>query len=96
MLARIVTEDWVSGGHHRRQPAPHPDLGADSAGPRSRMDRQWRLLSRLSALPDVVAGLPTLKVFGRAGRAGRIDQTHHRYTGSDPRRCGSPSCRPSR
>ncbi|CAM5629511.1 hypothetical protein SGLAM104S_10288 [Streptomyces glaucescens] len=32
-----------------------------------RMDRQWRLLSRLSGhFLDVVAGLPTLKVFGRA------------------------------
>ncbi|MGH9282289.1 MAG: thiol reductant ABC exporter subunit CydD, partial [Acidimicrobiales bacterium] len=31
------------------------------------MDRQWRLLSRLSHhFLDVVAGLPTLKVFGRA------------------------------
>ncbi|MGI5339064.1 thiol reductant ABC exporter subunit CydD [Streptomyces sp. CA-181903] len=33
----------------------------------SRMDRQWRLLERLSGhFLDVVAGLPTLKVFGRA------------------------------
>ncbi|GAA3053825.1 hypothetical protein GCM10020000_39720 [Streptomyces olivoverticillatus] len=33
----------------------------------SRMDKQWRLLSRLSGhFLDVVAGLPTLKVFGRA------------------------------
>jgi ATP-binding cassette subfamily C protein CydCD len=33
----------------------------------SRMDRQWQLLSRLSGhFLDVVAGLPTLKVFGRA------------------------------
>lgn len=33
----------------------------------SRMDRQWSLLSRLSGhFLDVVAGLPTLKVFGRA------------------------------
>ncbi len=34
---------------------------------RDRMDRQWRLLARLSGhFLDVVAGLPTLKVFGRA------------------------------
>ncbi len=34
---------------------------------RLQMDRQWRLLSRLSGhFLDVVAGLPTLKVFGRA------------------------------
>jgi thiol reductant ABC exporter CydD subunit len=34
---------------------------------RARTDRQWRLLSQLSGhFLDVVAGLPTLKVFGRA------------------------------
>ncbi|MGI5041812.1 hypothetical protein ACM9HB_35895, partial [Streptomyces sp. JAC128] len=33
----------------------------------SRMNRQWKLLSRLSGhCLDVVAGLPTLKLFGRA------------------------------
>lgn len=33
----------------------------------ARMDRQWRLLARLSGhFLDVVEGLPTLKVFGRA------------------------------
>lgn len=33
----------------------------------ARMDRQWQLLTRLSGhFLDVVAGLPTLKVFGRA------------------------------
>lgn len=33
----------------------------------TRMDRQWQLLARLSGhFLDVVAGLPTLKVFGRA------------------------------
>lgn len=36
---------------------------------RSRVDRQWETLSRLSGhFLDLVAGLPTLKVFGRARR----------------------------
>jgi ATP-binding cassette subfamily C protein CydCD len=36
---------------------------------RSRVDRQWETLSRLSGhFLDLVAGLPTLKVFGRAKR----------------------------
>jgi ATP-binding cassette subfamily C protein CydCD len=36
---------------------------------RSRVDRQWQTLSRLSGhFLDLVAGLPTLKVFGRAKR----------------------------
>ncbi len=36
-------------------------------GTRAQMDRQWRAISRLGQhFVDVVAGLPTLKVFGRA------------------------------
>ena len=36
-------------------------------GTRAQMDRQWRAISRLGHhFVDVVAGLPTLKVFGRA------------------------------
>ncbi len=38
----------------------------------ARVTRQWRLLSRLSGhFLDVVTGLPTLKVFGRAGAQAR-------------------------
>jgi len=42
---------------------------------RSRVDRQWQTLSRLSGhFLDLVAGLPTLKVFGRAKRQAQAIQ----------------------
>ncbi|RZB18776.1 thiol reductant ABC exporter subunit CydD [Streptomyces sp. F001] len=68
VLARIVTEDWVSAaiivGTLPLIPVFMMLIGWATE---SRMDRQWRLLSRLSGhFLDVVAGLPTLKVFGRA------------------------------
>ncbi|MFJ4785951.1 thiol reductant ABC exporter subunit CydD [Streptomyces sp. NPDC088794] len=68
VLARIVTEDWVSAaiivGTLPLIPVFMILIGWAT---QSRMDRQWRLLSRLSGhFLDVVAGLPTLKVFGRA------------------------------
>ncbi|WP_406311045.1 thiol reductant ABC exporter subunit CydD [Streptomyces thermoviolaceus] len=68
VLARIVTEDWVAAaliaGTLPLIPVFMVLIGWAT---QSRMDRQWRLLSRLSGhFLDVVAGLPTLKVFGRA------------------------------
>ncbi|MFF9021632.1 thiol reductant ABC exporter subunit CydD [Streptomyces eurythermus] len=68
VLARIVTQDWVSAaiivGTLPLIPLFMMLIGWAT---QSRMDRQWRLLSRLSGhFLDVVAGLPTLKVFGRA------------------------------
>ncbi|MEU2712719.1 thiol reductant ABC exporter subunit CydD [Streptomyces sp. NPDC007205] len=68
VLARIVTEDWVSAaiivGTLPLIPLFMMLIGWAT---QSRTDRQWRLLSRLSGhFLDVVAGLPTLKVFGRA------------------------------
>ncbi|GAA2192029.1 thiol reductant ABC exporter subunit CydD [Streptomyces bangladeshensis] len=68
VLARIVTEDWVSAaiivGTLPLIPIFMVLIGWAT---QSRMDRQWRSLSRLSGhFLDVVAGLPTLKVFGRA------------------------------
>ncbi|MFF5534440.1 thiol reductant ABC exporter subunit CydD [Streptomyces cinerochromogenes] len=68
VLARIVTEDWVSAaiivGTLPLIPLFMMLIGWAT---QSWMDRQWRLLSRLSGhFLDVVAGLPTLKVFGRA------------------------------
>ncbi|MER6421549.1 thiol reductant ABC exporter subunit CydD [Streptomyces sp. NPDC001137] len=68
VLARIVTEDWVSAaiivGTLPLIPVFMVLIGWAT---QSRMDRQWRLLSRLSGhFLDVVVGLPTLKVFGRA------------------------------
>lgn len=68
VLARVVTEDWVSAaiivGTLPLIPVFMVLIGWAT---QSRMDRQWQLLSRLSGhFLDVVAGLPTLKVFGRA------------------------------
>ncbi|MEU2675503.1 thiol reductant ABC exporter subunit CydD [Streptomyces sp. NPDC007107] len=68
VLARIVTEDWVSAAIIMVT-LPLIPLFMILIGwaTQSRMDRQWKLLSRLSGhFLDVVAGLPTLKVFGRA------------------------------
>jgi ATP-binding cassette subfamily C protein CydCD len=68
VLLRVVTEDWVSAaiivGTIPLIPLFMILIGWVT---RSQTDRQWRLLSRLSGhFLDVVAGLPTLKVFGRA------------------------------
>lgn len=68
VLARVVTEDWVSAAIIVVT-LPLIPLFMILIGwaTQSRMDRQWRLLSGLSGhFLDVVAGLPTLKVFGRA------------------------------
>ncbi|MEK8144094.1 thiol reductant ABC exporter subunit CydD [Streptomyces sp. M10(2022)] len=68
VLARIVTEDWISAAIIVVT-LPLIPLFMILIGwaTQSRMDRQWRLLSQLSGhFLDVVAGLPTLKVFGRA------------------------------
>ncbi|MEV4679632.1 thiol reductant ABC exporter subunit CydD [Streptomyces kurssanovii] len=68
VLARIVTEDWVSAGIIVvTLPLIPAFMVLIGWATQSSMDRQWRLLSRLSGhFLDVVAGLPTLKVFGRA------------------------------
>ncbi|MFD6588893.1 thiol reductant ABC exporter subunit CydD [Streptomyces anulatus] len=68
VLARIVTEDWVSAAIIVVT-LPLIPLFMILIGwaTQSQMDRQWQLLSRLSGhFLDVVAGLSTLKVFGRA------------------------------
>ncbi|MGW1029200.1 thiol reductant ABC exporter subunit CydD [Streptomyces sp. NPDC002577] len=68
VLARIVTEDWVSAAIIVcTLPLIPVFMVLIGWATQSGMDRQWRLLSRLSGhFLDVVAGLPTLKVFGRA------------------------------
>ncbi|MER7662172.1 MULTISPECIES: thiol reductant ABC exporter subunit CydD [unclassified Streptomyces] len=68
VLARIVTEDWVSAAVIVvTLPLIPLFMVLIGWATQTRMDRQWRLLSRLSGhFLDVVAGLPTLKVFGRA------------------------------
>ncbi|MFH8451262.1 thiol reductant ABC exporter subunit CydD [Streptomyces fungicidicus] len=68
VLARIVTEEWVSAAIIVcTLPLIPLFMALIGWATQSRMDRQWLLLSRLSGhFLDVVAGLPTLKVFGRA------------------------------
>ncbi|MFD9866323.1 thiol reductant ABC exporter subunit CydD [Streptomyces niveus] len=68
VLARIVTDDWVSAGVIvLTLPLIPLFMVLIGWATQSRMDRQWQMLSRLSGhFLDVVAGLPTLKVFGRA------------------------------
>ncbi|MFI2427692.1 thiol reductant ABC exporter subunit CydD [Streptomyces sp. NPDC018955] len=68
VLARVVTEEWVSAaiivGTLPLIPVFMVLIGWAT---QSRMDSQWLVLSRLSGhFLDVVAGLPTLKIFGRA------------------------------
>ncbi|WP_328914687.1 MULTISPECIES: thiol reductant ABC exporter subunit CydD [unclassified Streptomyces] len=68
VLARIASADWISALTIALT-LPLIPLFMVLVGwaTRERMDRQWRLLARLSGhFLDVVAGLPTLKVFGRA------------------------------
>ncbi|GBQ00978.1 thiol reductant ABC exporter subunit CydD [Streptomyces spongiicola] len=68
VLARIVTEDWVSAAVIVvTLPLIPIFMVLIGWATEARMNRQWTLLSRLSGhFLDVVAGLPTLKVFGRA------------------------------
>ncbi|GAA2708966.1 MULTISPECIES: thiol reductant ABC exporter subunit CydD [Streptomyces] len=68
VLARIGTADWLSALIIvLTLPLVPLFMALIGWATQSRMDRQWRLLSRLSGhFLDVVAGLPTLKVFGRA------------------------------
>ncbi|GAA0619172.1 thiol reductant ABC exporter subunit CydD [Streptomyces crystallinus] len=68
VLARILTEDWVSAATIVvTLPLIPLFMALIGWATQAQTDRQWRLLSRLSGhFLDVVAGLPTLKVFGRA------------------------------
>jgi ATP-binding cassette subfamily C protein CydCD len=68
VLGRLVTDDWVSAAIIAATlPLIPVFMVLIGWVTQSRMDRQWRLLARLSGhFLDVVAGLPTLKVFGRA------------------------------
>ncbi|SEB95317.1 ATP-binding cassette, subfamily C, CydCD [Streptomyces sp. 2224.1] len=68
VLARIVTGDWISAlTIVLTLPLIPLFMILIGWATQARMDRQWRLLARLSGhFLDVVEGLPTLKVFGRA------------------------------
>ncbi|MCK1794675.1 thiol reductant ABC exporter subunit CydD [Streptomyces sp. XM4193] len=68
VLARIVWSDWIAAlTIALTLPLIPVFMVLIGWATQARMDRQWRMLSRLSHhFLDVVAGLPTLKVFGRA------------------------------
>ncbi|MFH0243301.1 thiol reductant ABC exporter subunit CydD [Streptomyces sp. HK10] len=68
LIARILTDDWISAATIAvTLPLIPVFMILIGWATQARTDRQWRLLSRLSGhFLDVVAGLPTLKVFGRA------------------------------
>ena len=68
MLARIVTEDWVATVTIvLTLPLIPVFMVLVGKATQARTRRQWDTLSRLGHhFLDVVAGLPTLKVFGRA------------------------------
>jgi thiol reductant ABC exporter CydD subunit len=84
VFATIVSADWVSaliiGVTLPLIPIFMALIGIAT---RPRMRRQWRALSTLSAhILDIVAGLPTLRLFGRA----RAQADLLRRTGEDYRR----------
>ncbi|MDK1475005.1 thiol reductant ABC exporter subunit CydD [Streptomyces sp. 549] len=68
VLARILWSDWIAALTIAvTLPLIPVFMALIGLATQSHMDRQWRMLSRLSHhFLDVVAGLPTLKVFGRA------------------------------
>ncbi|MDT0445922.1 thiol reductant ABC exporter subunit CydD [Streptomyces johnsoniae] len=68
VLARIVTDDWVSAATIAATlPLIPLFMALIGWATQTHMDRQWRQLARLSGhFLDVVGGLATLKVFGRA------------------------------
>ncbi|MFC4054804.1 thiol reductant ABC exporter subunit CydD [Actinomadura syzygii] len=80
--ARILLGDWLSAVTIAAT-LPLIPVFAILVGltTQRRMDRQWRVLSVLAAhFLDVVAGLPTLKVFGRArAQADRIREITDRH-----------------
>ncbi|UCM91835.1 thiol reductant ABC exporter subunit CydD [Streptomyces marincola] len=68
VLARIVTDDWVAAATIAvTLPLIPVFMALIGWATQAHMDRQWRRLARLSGhFLDVVGGLATLKVFGRA------------------------------
>ncbi|WP_049575174.1 thiol reductant ABC exporter subunit CydD [Streptomyces sp. SBT349] len=68
VLARIVTDDWVAAATIAATlPLIPLFMALIGWATQSHMDRQWHRLARLSGhFLDVVGGLATLKVFGRA------------------------------
>jgi thiol reductant ABC exporter CydD subunit len=82
VLAAVFYEDWISGAIIAFTiPLIPLFMALVGAATRERMDRQVRTLQRLAGhFLDVVAGLPTLKVYGRAkAQAASIREISERY-----------------
>jgi ATP-binding cassette, subfamily C, bacterial CydCD len=82
VLAAVLSEDWISAAIIAVTiPLIPLFMALVGASTRERMDRQLRTLERLAGhFLDVVAGLPTLKVFGRAkAQAAAIREITERY-----------------
>ena len=82
VVAVLVARDWVSAAIVAfTLPLIPLFMALVGAGTRERMDAQVRSLQRLGGhFLDVVAGLPTLKVFGRAkAQAAAIETVSGRY-----------------
>ena len=82
VLAAVVGKDWISAAIIAFTiPLIPLFMALVGATTRERMDLQLRTLQRLAGhFLDVVAGLPTLKVFGRAkAQAASIRETSERY-----------------
>ncbi len=82
VLGAIFTGDWISGAIVALTiPLIPLFMALVGASTRERMDSQLRALQRLAGhFLDVVAGLPTLKVFGRAkAQVASIREVSERY-----------------
>jgi ATP-binding cassette subfamily C protein CydCD len=82
VLAAVFSQDWISGAILAATlPLIPLFMALVGATTREKTDRQVRVLERLGGhFLDVVAGLPTLKVFGRAkAQAKSIERISERY-----------------
>jgi ATP-binding cassette subfamily C protein CydCD len=82
VLVAVVSQDWISAAIIAfTLPLIPLFMALVGAATREQMDRQVRTLQRLAGhFLDVVAGLPTLKVFGRAkAQAASIRAISERY-----------------
>jgi len=82
VIVAVLSGDWISGAILALTiPLIPLFMALVGASTRARMDRQFQTLERLAGhFLDVVAGLPTLKVFGRArAQAVAIREITERY-----------------